>query len=268
MIFLYFLLISLAAALACALLAPDPTVWSVLGAALQGWLGAHGLLVLLALGNWLLLPRLAPGEGIEKQRPLCRWICKSVAQLLCGYGGERVRLIGLEKLPDEPFLLVSNHRSMFDPLTVMAYLDQYNVAFVSKESNFTLSLLGQTARHAGYLGIDRENDRAALRTILTAADYLKRGVCSVGIYPEGTRNRTGEPLLPFHAGSFKIAQKAGAPVAIVCMRGTERVLKPPLVYRTPVELEVLEVLDKDTVKRMKTVELAAYARQKMEEALG
>ena len=267
MLFLWFLLISLAAAGGYALLAPAVTVWRVLGVALQGWIAANLLFVALFTVNWLCLPRLKPDEGIERVRPLSRWICTHAAQFVCGYAGERVRLIGLDKLPSEPFLLVSNHRSGFDPLTAIAYLGRYNIAFVTKPSNFKLSLIGLTARHAGYLAIDRENDRAALKTILQAADYLKRGMCSIGIYPEGTRNRTDAPLLPFHAGSFKIAQKANVPLAIVCMRGTDKVLKTPFFYRTPVELEVLEVLDAATVKSMKTVELAEYARRKMEESL-
>lgn len=267
MLFLYFLLIALASAGLYALLAPAVTLWRALGVALQGWIGANLLFAAIFTLNWVFLPRLKSDEGIERQRPLCRWICMSVGQFLCGYAGERVKLIGLEKLPSEPFLLVSNHRSGFDPLTVIAYLGRYNISFVTKPSNFSLSLIGLTARHAGYLAIDRENDRAALRTILQAADYLRRGVCSVGIYPEGTRNRTDAPLLPFHAGSFKIAQKAGAPLVIVCMRGTDRVLKTPFFLRPKVELEVLEVLDAAAVKSMKTVELAEHARRIMEEAL-
>ena len=270
MIFLFFLLAALAAAAGYLLFEPAAygvTVLGALGAAALGWLAANLLFLLLIIVNWLFLPRLKPGEGIERQRPLCRWICENAARFLCGYAGERVRLIGLEKLPDTPFLFVSNHRSGFDPLTAMGYLGKYNIAFVTKPSNISLSLIGLTARHAGYLAIDRDSDRAALRTILQAADYLKRGVCSVGIYPEGTRNKTGAPLLPFHAGSFKIAQKANVPLVIVCMRGTEKVLKTPLVYRTPVELEVVEVLDAATVKGMRTVALAEHTRQKLEEAL-
>lgn len=267
MLFVCFFAAALLAGGACALLDPAVTVWRVLGAALQGYLAAHLLYVLILVLNWLFLPRLKNGEGIERQRPMCRWVVASVSRFLCGYAGIRLRARGLEKLPDTPFLLVSNHRSMFDPLIVMGYLSRYNVAFVSKPSNLRLSLIGQTARHAGFLGIDRENDRAALKTILQAADYLKRGVCNIGIYPEGTRNRSDEPLLPFHAGSFKIAQRAGVPVAVVCMRGTEKVHKTLFFYPTPVELDVLELIPAETVKSMKTVELAEHTRALLEAKL-
>ena len=267
MLFFIFLLVTLAVTGLYAFLAPAVTVWRVLGVALLAWLGANLLLVLLFVVNWLFLPRLGPDEGIERQRPLSRWIVTNGARWLCGYAGVKVTLSGTEKLPDTPFLLVSNHRAGFDPLVAIGWLGPWNIAFISKPGNFDIPLVGLTTRHAGYLAIDRDNDRAALKTILRAADYLKRGVCSIGIYPEGTRNRTDAPLLPFHAGSFKIAQKAGVPLAIVCMRGTDRVLRTPFFIRTPVYLDVLEVLDAETVKRMKTVELAEYARRIMEEDL-
>ena len=267
MIFVLFLIVTVLVEAAYLLLAPAVTVWSALGVALQGYLAAQLLYVLILVLNWLFLPRLKPDEGIERQRPLCRWAVVSVCQFLCGYAGIRLRTSGLEKLPDTPFLLVSNHRSMFDPLIVIGLLARYNVAFVSKPSNLKLSLIGQTARHAGILGIDRENDRAALKTILQAADYLKRGVCNIGIYPEGTRNRSDEPLLPFHAGSFKIAQRAGVPVAVVCMQGTEKVPKKLFFYPTPVKLSVLEVIPAETVKSMKTVALAEHTRELLEQKL-
>ena len=88
----------------------------------------------------------------------------------------------------------------------------------------------------------------------------------MGIYPEGTRSKTGE-LLPFHAGSFKVAQKAGVPLAIACSRGTEHVMSNWLKRPTRVELSILEVLPPERVKAMSTQELAAYSREKIEAAL-
>ncbi len=260
MILLVFLILSLAAAGVYAALAPTLTVWAVLGVFVQSYLALNVLLVLLFAVNALLLPRLAPGEGIRKQHPLSRWICIAVPQWLGGYAGVLPRIRGLEKMPEGPFLFVSNHRSMFDPLLVMAWMGKYNIAFVSKPSNLRIPIAGITARHAGFLAIDRENNREALKTILQAADYLKRGVCSIGIYPEGTRSKTRE-LLPFHAGSFKIAQKAGVPVVVACCYGSEKVKKGLLLCPTPVHLDILEVIDAEHVKAMGSNELADEVRR-------
>lgn len=260
MIFVLFWIFAVLVMLGYLALWPAVTPDGVLIALALGFLGANVLFALLFTVNSFFRKGDWP---IQKQSRLCRWICAAVGQWICGYAGMKPKLIGMDKLPhDRPFLFVCNHRSMFDPLLVMGRLDSYNISFVSKPSNLRIPIAGVTAIQAGFLPIDREDNRAALKTILAAADYLKRGVCSIGIYPEGTRSRNGE-LGAFHAGSFKIAQKADAPVAICCVRGTEQVAKPLFLVRTRVELEVLEVLDADKVKAMKTTELAAYARDRI-----
>lgn len=265
-IFLYFLVFSLITTRLYVTLAASVTVWSVLGVFALSFLAANLLFALCCVVNSLLLPRLKPGEGIRKQRGFSRWLCASAGQWLGGYAGIRVHISGREMIPHGRFLFVSNHRSMFDPLVVMGYMPKYNISFISKPSNLALPVAGITARHAGFLAIDRENDREALKTILQAADYLRRDVCSIGIYPEGTRSRSGE-LLPFHAGSFKIAQRANVPVVVACSHGTEKVKNRRFLGVTPVYLDILEVIDADRVKAMSTAELAEEARQCIQERL-
>lgn len=260
LIFLYFLIFCLAVTGLYAVLAASVSFWSLLGVFALSFLAANLLFLLVFVCNALLLPKLAPGEGIEKQHRLSRWICTAIPQWINGYAGVRAKFSGLEKMPEGPFLFVSNHRSIFDPLIVMGCLDKYRISFISKPSNLEIPFVGITARHAGFLAIDRENNREALKTILQAADYLKRGVCSMGIYPEGTRSKTGE-MLPFHAGSFKIAQKAGVPLVVACTHGTEKVKKRLLFRPTPVYLDFLEVIDAERVKAMSTNELADEARR-------
>ena len=202
-------------------------------------------------------------KPIEKQNKLCRIGCGLIAQYICEYAGVRPVISGADKLPqDGRFLFVCNHRSLFDPLIVIDKLRKYNISFVSKPSNMEIPIAGRLSFGAGFLPIDRENDRNALRTILMAADYLKNDLCSVGIYPEGTRSKTSE-LLPFHAGSFKIAQKASVPIAVASIRGSEKVTENILRRNKPVCLHILEVIPVDTVKSMNTKALAAYVKDRI-----
>ncbi len=258
-----FLFISLALALGLPLLCGFSLWWGILIFAAAAALLHAGLV----LRYWLPSRGADRDKPVEKRDPQAVEGTLQVARLLCDYGGLRPRLLGEEKLPDRPFLLVCNHRSLFDPLSTMVLLAKYDLTFVSKPSNLQIPFIGDIAYAAGYLPIDRENDRKALKTILTAADYLKRGVCSIGIYPEGTRSRSGE-LLPFHAGSFKIAQRAGAPLAVAVVRGTDLARRRLFLRPTPTELEILEVLPPERVKAMSTHELAEYSRELMEQALG
>ena len=267
LIFLHFLIFCLLVTAVYALLAASVTVWSLLGVFALGFLGANLIFALCFWINSLLLPKLAPGEGVEKQHRFSRWICMSVAQWLSGYAGVRVHLIGLEKLPEGPFLFVSNHRSMFDPLIVMGWMPGYNISFISKPSNLTIPIAGITARHAGFLSLDRENNREALKTILQAADYLKRGVCNIGIYPEGTRSKTGD-LLPFHNSVFKIAQEANVPIVVMTVKGTDRIRSNAPWHKTDVALTILDVLSAEHVKASRSAQLGEEIRQIMEADLG
>ena len=196
----------------------------------------------------------------ERQNPFARKAAIAVGEFLCFYAGLRPHIRGAEKLPkDSRFVFVCNHRSMFDPLMVMGHMAAWNIVFISKPSNLQIPLVGTIARAAGFLAIDRENDRKALRTILAAADYLKRGLCSMGIYPEGTRSHTDE-MLPFHKGSFKVAQRANVPLAIACVRGTEKLKKGFLLHPHDVYLDILEVIPAAQVKAMSTSDLADHSR--------
>ena len=206
-------------------------------------------------------------KPIEKQRPIYRFGCANIAGWLCQWFGVRIHLRGTELLPEtDRFLLVCNHRSGFDPIVTEYALRRWNIAFITKPSNLKIPLIAKLAYGAGFLPIDRENDREALKTILRAAGYLKQGLFSVCVYPEGTRSRTGE-LLPFHAGSFKIAQKANVPVAVAAIRGSEKVVSHFLRRPKDIYLDILEVIPAEQVKAMGTQELAAHSRNLIESAL-
>ena len=166
----------------------------------------------------------------------------------------RLQVSGTELLPEGRWLLVCNHRSGFDPIVTGWALRRYELAFISKPANYQIPLIGPVMHKAGFLPIDRENDRAALRTILTAAERLRQGTLSYGIYPEGTRN-TGPGLLPFRNGAFKIAQKAGVPVVIACIQGSDSVKRRFPWRSTTVRLKICRVLDAETVKNSKTNEI-------------
>ena len=257
------------------LLSALAAAWAVVALAHWHWLlGVLVFVLVFALMHlvyltvwWLLVLPVDRTKPLEKQNPRAREACRGVGRFLCLYGGLKPHISGEDKLPeDSRFLFVCNHKSMFDPLMVIAFLCKWNISFISKPSNLEIPMVGDIAYSAGYLPIDRENDRAALKTILTAADYLKRDLCSVGIYPEGTRSKTSE-LLPFHAGSFKTAQRANVPLAVACVRGTENIKKRLFLRPTDVYLDILEVIPAAQVKAMSTVELSDYARRRIEEGL-
>lgn len=199
-------------------------------------------------------------EVKERPSPLGVFVCQEFAAFVLYISGIRVITNGLEKVPtDKRFLFVSNHRSNLDPIVVMDKMRDYNIAFISKISNLRIPAIGKMIHEWCFMSIDRENARNAIKTIQQATSYIKNDIVSIGIYPEGTRSKS-QQMGEFHAGSFKIAQKAGCPLVISAVRGTETV-KYHFWSISKVYVDILEVVDGDKVKSMKSVELADYTKK-------
>ncbi len=261
--------------MACMICAAIGVGCGAFGAGLVWWqallvcLGAFVAVNLLFVIFWYIVALTAGSKGpVENQSAICRRGCAIIAEWLCSWGRVHCVVSGQDLLPQEGrFLWVCNHRSAFDPVVTADRLRDCNIAFLSKPSNMKLPGIARLAWGACFLAIDRENDREALKAILKAADLLKRGVCSIGLYPEGTRTKTGK-LLPFHAGSFKIAQRGNAPVVVAAIQGSEKVGRNFPFRRTVVNLDILEVIPAEKVKAMSTQELSACCRNRIAGHLG
>lgn len=224
-------------------------------------LGLFALYVLF-LGACALL--VDPKKEYEKNSPYYRFLLDSVTAAAMKLLRIRVHVSGIEKIPkDTKVLFVSNHRSNFDPIVTWYALKKWKIAFVSKPSNFKIPFFGRIIRKCCFMPIDRENPRNAIVTINKAAKLLKKQEVSIGIYPEGTRSKNGQ-LLPFHNGVFKIAQKAEAPIVVLCVTGTEKISKRTPFRRTDVYLDVLEVFSAQGIKETKTEMIGTAVRRLIE----
>ena len=178
----------------------------------------------------------------------------------------KIKFNGMEKFPEEPFVLVSNHISNFDPVAVLAKVKGRKIAFISKPSNFKIPVAGPYTHNAGFLAIDRQNAMKAMRTIKRAGELVVSEQMIMGIYPEGTRSKTGE-LLEFKEGAFLLAKRANAPVVVITTKGTNQIAKRMVLRSTKVELEVIEVIDKETIQNMRLGDLSTHVRESIANAL-
>ena len=197
--------------------------------------------------------------------PLCRWLINITVAIMVKLLRIRVHISGQEKLPEgQKLLFAGNHLSNFDPLLTWNAFRKWKLAFVSKPENFKIPFFGRIIRKCCFMPIDRENPRKAIVTINRAAKLLKTQEVSVGIYPEGTRSKSGE-LLPFHNGVFKIAQKANAAIAVLSVNGTAEIAGNIPFRKTDVYLDVLEVIPADQVASSKTDEIGQRIREELEQ---
>ncbi len=238
------------------------------------WLAPIALGMFMALNVlyilFLLLVSLCLGKGENKREHphIHRMTVRSVAWILQVLN-IKVTLEGEEKLPNEPMVLVGNHRSDFDPMAGMVALSRRKLSYISKESNMRIPIAGPFVRRSWFLPLDRENPMRAARTLRNAAKLVRDRGYDMGIYPEGTRNRTWETgLLPFKEGAFMLAKWAGAPIALMSTEGTERIAGHVIFRRNHVRLRILEVISKEDVARMSHEELCVYAARVLSDALG
>lgn len=180
----------------------------------------------------------------------------------------KVETKGLEKMPkDGKLLFVGNHKSNFDPIITWSVFKKYNISYLSKGTNFKIPIFGKIVKRCCFLEIDRENSRNAIRTIITASELIKKQELSIGVYPEGTRNKTKDILLPFHNGVFKIAQKANCPIVVICVKGTSKIHRNYPLKKSIVELTVVDVIEKNDVIALSSHEIGDRVKNKLLESL-
>lgn len=201
----------------------------------------------------------------EKPSKFWQWNMNELAEIICVLVGARVSVTGTEKLPEgQRYLMVCNHRSIFDPIASIKLFGAKEYIYISKPENFKLPIVGPVMHKCGCLPVNRDNNREALAMVKSASKYIQDDVASVVIYPEGTRSREDE-LLPFHAGSFKIAQRTGVPVVIAAIHGTDEIVRNVPLKKTKIDLDILDVLDGDFVKSHTTKETAQIAQKMIQE---
>ena len=202
----------------------------------------------------------------RKQSRIFRFYVDCILDALPRLLRVNIHITGLEKLPQEAFLLVGNHRSAFDPILEMQAFRNYHMGFVAKKELFRIPVIGKLMHQSFCFALDRGDLREGIRVINEASAVIQSGEASVGIYPEGTRSKDGR-LLPFHSGAFQIAKKAKCPIVVVVIQNTEIVQKHAPFKRTDVSIQVLATLDAEVVANMKTVQISERVHQIMEDAL-
>ena len=119
----------------------------------------------------------------------------------------RPKVIGLENIPkDGPYVLAGNHTKWLDPVMLVGVAGRNQVHFLAKEEMFHgASLI--VVKAMGCIPVNRRiHDKNALKS---AYNCLNNGGC-IGIFPEGTINRTSDIIMPFKIGAVKMCKETGA----------------------------------------------------------
>lgn len=197
-------------------------------------------------------------------------IVQGAFRLILWISGVKVTEIGKENVPkDQAVLYIGNHRSAFDILLI--YVRCHGLTgFVAKKEMDKYPLLNVWMRYLHCLFLDRENIKEGLKTILKAIEYVKSGI-SICIFPEGTRNKAESDLemLPFHDGSFKIAQKSGCPIVPVALSNTSAMFEDqfPKVKPRHVVIEYCKPIILSELSKEEQRHIGAYTQNIILETL-
>ncbi len=181
--------------------------------------------------------------------------------------GTRVTVTGLGNIdPQKSYILVSNHQSNFDIFALLGYLP-IQFRWIAKAELFRAPFLGWAMTRIGYISIERESPKKAYRSMLRAAEAVKKGV-SVMIFPEGTRSPDGK-LQAFKKGLFLIALKSQAPILPITIQGTGKIMPKGdwRAYRGNVRITIDPPLDTAGIPPEKEEELSREVRGILEKNL-
>lgn len=222
------------------------------------WLIKNFIVILYSLLIAILSILIYPFDNRNRlSNPLMKIWTKAVLFIY----GIKVNVYGKENIDaGKGKIYISNHASYLDIFLQLAYLPD-NVRMIYKKEINKVPLLGWALFCAGFIALDRDRVREAMRSLDKAAKRVKNGL-SVVIYPEGTRTIDGK-VGEFKRGVFFLADKAKADIIPVTLSGTlelmpmgsskvksgivNMVIDKPIIYRKDKELlnEIRDIVIKN-----------------------
>lgn len=152
-----------------------------------------------------------PFQPQSRYRVITSWsrLMLIAAEKICGI---RYRVLGAERLPPPPFIVLSKHQSAWETLAFQSIFPQQ--VWVVKRELLWIPFFGWGLAMLSPIAIDRASGQRALRQMLEQArDRLARGFCIV-IFPEGTRVPPGTRGA-YQPGGAWLAVKTATPVVPV-----------------------------------------------------
>ena len=143
------------------------------------------------------------------------------------------KLVGAEKVEEGACVLVGNHYRIWD-IVHMACTTKEKVHFITKKELYKNKFLAHLCGIVEAIPVSRDGQDA--KAVMTALRYLKNGE-KISMFPEGTRNRTEEELLPLKGGAAMFAIKAKVPVyPVMCPHKTRLFRRTKILVGDPIDL--------------------------------
>ncbi len=152
-----------------------------------------------------------------------------------------IKIKGKENFaPGHAYIVTCNHNSLMDVPVSCPYIPGANKT-IAKTSFAKIPFFGFFYMKGSVL-VDRKSETSRRQSYEKMKEVLRKGM-HMSIYPEGTRNRTGEPMKKFHEGAFKLAKETCNEIIPAILFNTKKVLplgKPFYFWPSKLEMHFLE----------------------------
>lgn len=172
---------------------------------------------------------------------------------------------GIENIPVENCVFISNHQAIFDGFALLAYINK-PFGFIAKKEIKKIPLISNWLKSIGSIYINRQSPRESIKTIQQAVEKINGGY-SILIFPEGTRSLKSK-MNSFKKGSMKLAIKSKTCIVPITIDGSYNVIevgtkvmgnKINMVIHKPIYVNLLSKEEKE--------DLAKYVQNIIEDEL-
>jgi 1-acyl-sn-glycerol-3-phosphate acyltransferase len=163
----------------------------------------------------------------------------------------------------QSYIYIFNHRSFLDAAIIPLAIPQQVRALGKKElSNIPFFgwVVGKVA-----IWVDRTDTESRRKSIDQLVIFLNQGISAV-VAPEGTRNASDAPLLPFKSGAFRLAVETGIPILPIAVIGANKIMKKGSLLISPGKVKIYfsKPIYPPSPSKTATEELSEKCRSRLE----
>lgn len=156
----------------------------------------------------------------------------------------RPKFVNKHYIPKKgPIIICGNHKHLYDQCLPIIATNRM-LHYMAKKEYFDNKKVAWFFKSSGCISVDRQNKEEAHKAMEEAIRLLKENE-AIGIFPEGTRNKTNDLLLPFKMGAVKMAKETNATIVPFAITGEYKFLRNKL---TITFLKPFKVKDMDLVE--------------------
>ena len=181
----------------------------------------------------------------------------------------RTKINGLKKVhvgEKQKFLIVCNHRSIYDSMVITSKLKYLKIGWITKKSNYYVPFFGRFLYGGCFYPVLKNDQLQSMESFRHAADLIASGEANVGVFPEGKRQQD-QNLIDFHEGVFNIALRAKCPIVIATSDGSDQVHRNWPFRPSTVTIDFLGVIPYEEIEGQTAKAISDRVHKIMEEHL-